>query len=570
VPSKNFEFDKWFILVYNITMYIRVKTTPNSPRKSVQIVQSQRQGNKVKQKIVRHVGIAMDDQELDQLKKLAESIRIKLEADDQKFLISPEELSGLKKKNVNKEEDDSAYKVNLKDLKEVDRVVSGIHDIYGRLFDEMGYNKIFYNPARQKMVVNIFRDIVLARISNPLSKRATVDMLEEDFGVSIPLEKVYRMMDKIDDTAIERINKITYTNTLDLYGNSLDIIFFDATTIYFESFTEDDFRICGYSKDLKFNQPQVLFAMLVTKDGLPVGYRLFEGNMYEGHTLLPVLNDLRNNYNIDKVVFVADSALFNKDNLKILRDNDYKYIVGARLKNMSDNLKNKILNKENYKLIEKGFSTARFSYKSDGKLIVSYKESRARKDRKDREKAINRLLRKYKKSKSFQSYLSNYGYKKYLKVSGDSKVELDKEKMKSDGEWDGLHGVITNVEGISDSEILSQYGNLWNIEDAFRITKHDLKVRPVFHWNESRVKAHIAIVFTAFCLVKYMEYRIKLQYKKMSPEKIRLNLIKVQTSILIDERRGFKYGLPSKISQDARKIYAIFRAKHDLTPFLIK
>lgn len=199
-------------------MFVRVKTTPNSPKKSVQIVESIRKGDKVSQKIVRHIGCAFEDDELKQLKLLAESIKIKLEAADQMLLFSPEQLAHKKKdKQIGQKISDKDYKVNLKDLVEEQRLISGIHDVYGALFDEFGYQSVFKNPARQKALVNIFRDIVMARIANPVSKRASVDMLEEDFGISLDLHRVYRMMDKIDDDAIEHLNKVTCQKTLDLF-----------------------------------------------------------------------------------------------------------------------------------------------------------------------------------------------------------------------------------------------------------------------------------------------------------------------------------------------------------------
>jgi hypothetical protein len=328
-------------------MFVRVKTTPNSPRKSVQIVEAVRRGDKVSQKIVRHVGIAMDDQELEQLKLLAESIKIKLEDTGQIQLFSPEELDKLKTKPIVSDVDDD-YNVDIRNLTEEQRVIRGIHDVYGTLFDELGYGKTLKNPARNKSSLEILRNIVLARIANPLSKMGSVDMLEEEFGISLNLDRVYQMMDKLDDSSIERLNEITYKNTVSLFQNKIDIIFFDCTTIYFESFDEDELRKNGYSKDLKFNQPQVLLALMVTKEGLPVGYRAFEGSKYEGHTLIPMLKDIKEKYSLDKVIFVADAGMMNEQNLLELEKAEFKYIVGSRLKNLPDKVKSQILDKKNY------------------------------------------------------------------------------------------------------------------------------------------------------------------------------------------------------------------------------
>ena len=559
-------------------MFVRVKTNQESHRHSVQIVHSIRKGKKVSQQIIRHIGIAYDELELEQLKEVAESIKIKMENTVQPPLFSPEELDGLKaipgNKEITSNETTGAYRVNLKEVLEEERVISGIHDIYGKLFDEMGYSEVIDSQVNQSHpnIVKIFKDVVLARIALPLSKHATVEMLAEDFGITLPLHKVYRMMDKLDDEAIKRLNQLSHRNTRTLFGHPLDVVFFDATTLYFESFEEDDLRRLGYSKDMKFNQPQVLLALLVTREGLPVGYKVFQGDTYEGHTLVPVLEELKRDYQIKRVVFVADSGMLSRENLNHLESQGFEYIVGARLKNMPESIKSQILDKSNYVSVsEEGdrLDVAEFNYCPPRRLIVSYKEKRARKDSLDRKKAILKLKKKLDNNRNQKSYLSNYGYKKYLKIEGESRIQLDEKKIAQDSRWDGLHGVITNIVDFNPIEVLEYYSNLWTVEESFRITKHDLKVRPVFHWNPARVKAHIAIVFTAYSLVRYMTYRVKLKYKKLSPQRIRKALLKVQTSIIYDKKKKTRYGLPSKTNEDAKRIYDVFKVDRALTPYII-
>jgi len=550
-------------------MFVRVKTSPNSVGKSVQIVQSVRKGERVTQRIVRHVGMAYDEDELKKLKILAESIKLKLEAGGQEFLFKPEEI--VKLGDSGKKYKDSDYIVNVKNLKEEQRLVSGIHDVYGKLFLDLGYDKVIARPSRNKATVDIFKNIVLARVANPVSKIATVDMLEEDFGVTLDLDRVYRMMDGLDEPAIERLKKITYQNSLNLLGTKIDVIFYDATTVYFESFTEDELKKNGFSKDHKHNQPQVLLALMVTTDGLPIDYEIFPGDIYEGHTLIPALTKIRKKYDIDRIVFVADSAMLSKDNIKCLEDlekHNLSYIVGARLKNMAAPLKDKILNSRNYRKVKAGYSIAEIT-DGDRKIIVSYSESRARKDTSDRKKAIAKLIKKLNRSKSAKSHLQGHGYRKYLKVEGKSRVALDEAKIASDAKWDGICGVVTN-SNLSPVEILSKYNDLWNVEAAFRVTKHDLKVRPVYHWKPRRIAAHIAICFAAYALVKHLEYRVRLQYRKLSIEKIRYTLMKVQTSILFDRDKRIRYGLPSRMKKDARKIYNILDIKRSITPYIIE
>ena len=305
-------------------MFIRVKSTPNSPRRSVQIVHSQRVGSKVKQKIIKHVGVAVDDKELQELKSLAVSLKAELESKNQLPLYSPQEIEDMAsraigkkaKKSVNTEDEINRadYDVNLLDMLEEDRVIKGIHEIYGKLYDEINLKSIIPNPNRHVATSKALKEMVLARVANPDSKSGSVDMLSSKFGVNLNLKTVYRMMDMIDDKQIKKLNKLVLTQTKSLLDDKIDVIYFDATTLYFESFTEDidnpedadeAIRKNGYSKDGKFNQPQVVLALLVTKQGLPVGYKAFSGDTFDGHTIIPSLKEIEDEFKVDKVTYVA-------------------------------------------------------------------------------------------------------------------------------------------------------------------------------------------------------------------------------------------------------------------------
>jgi len=553
-------------------MYVRTKTNPNSPRTAVQIVQSVRKGDRIVQKVVRHVGVALDDRELEQLKLLAESMKVALSAGPQGSLWRPEELAlrAARRPQPTPDENDADYCVNLKDIREEERVVRGIHEVYGTLFDELQFSAIFDNPT--KATIRLFRDIVLARVANPKSKRGSVDLLEEDFGISLNLDLVYRMMDEIDDAAITRLNDLTYQHTKRLFPEKIDVLFFDCTTLYFESFTEDEFKRNGYSKDLMFNQPQVLLALMVTKEGLPVGYEAFPGDAYEGRTVIPMLKKLRERYAIDRVIFVADAAMFSRNNLAALEEldvNHVEYIVGSRLHNTPKVLQTQILDEKNYQEVAPGFRIGRFAY-GTRTLLVSRTEARARKDARDRDQAIERAKKKLEKHKNPKEYLGNYGAKKYLAVSKGATIALNEDKIKEDRRWDGLHGVITSAKGLSEKEIIAQYHQLWFVEESFRIAKHDLKTRPIFHWKPERVRAHIAICYAAYALVRYLEHRVRLQYARLSPEVIRQTLIRVQTSILYDRKKKLRYALPSRMSQDAKKIYQLTGIPASAAPYILE
>jgi transposase len=560
-------------------MYVRVKSNPRSPRKSVQIVESKRIDGRVKQRVIQHIGVAADEAELEELKLFANSIKAKLELDGALPLYDPKDLDVTvpAKKSTQPQENDmnrDEYTVNLLDLIEEDRIIKGIHNIYGKLYDDMNFKSVLPNPARNVAISKALKEIVLARVANPDSKRASVNMLASKFGVNLDLKTVYRMMDAIGDDRIIKLNKLVLNHTKDLLNNTIDIVYFDATTLYFESFSEDEgddaIKKNGYSKDGKFNQPQVVLALLVTKQGLPIGYKAFSGDTFDGHTLIPAIEEIKDELEglkLDKVVYVADSGMFNKVNLEALDQYELDYIVGARIKNLSNDLKEKILDITSYEEFDDDKKIKTLDYNGK-KLIVTYSQKRARKDKSDRLKAIEKLKKRLQSSKSVKSQLSNQGYKKYLQLQSpssdnitnkdcDFSIVLNEDKIKEDEAWDGLKGIITNNTTLSKEELIHQYSNLWQVEESFRITKHDLKIRPIYHWKPSRIKAHLAISFIAYTLVRHLEYKIKLLYKKLSPEKIRQLLLSVQSSIFYDTKTNNKYSMPSHLNYDQKKIYKL-------------
>lgn len=265
-------------------MYVRTKSSPRSKNISVQIVESQRIEGKIKQKVIRHLGTTQPGDKLDELKKLAHSIIIELEHNAM-FQVKSKNQA-IKSRFGELLSIANEVQLNGISIEETKRVIIGIHDIYGYIYDHIGFKNPFSRAKQREVSSKILREIVMARIANPDSKRASVAILAEQFGVDLNLDHVYQMMDKIDDIFCERIQKYALAATLKLTGEKLRILFYDATTLYFESFTEDILKQNGYSKDLKFNQPQVLLALFVTQNGLPVGYELFSGSTFEGHTLV--------------------------------------------------------------------------------------------------------------------------------------------------------------------------------------------------------------------------------------------------------------------------------------------
>ncbi|MCF6242772.1 MAG: IS1634 family transposase [Bacteroidales bacterium] len=541
-------------------MFVRVKKIANTNRSKIQLVQTFRRSGKVVQKVYRHIGTAHNDMELTKLKELAEIIKEQEIEKTNPRLFSPEELDKIKIKN------NEPINVNLKQLREEQRIITGIHQIYGQLYDEVGFNKIF---SKQRISKKVIKDLVLARLAKPMSKKSTLEYLSQNFGINYKLEQIYRALDRIDDEAIDRIQEQSLFYTKSLFEEELNLIFYDCTTLYFESFTQDELKSFGYSKDHKFNQSQVLMALAVTKEGLPVGYELFAGNFYEGHTLQIVVEKLKGKLNIKRMILVADSGLFNKTNIEYLIKNNIEFIVGARLKNLSKKWQNQILDSTDYLKRKKKEDTLRiydFEYSDSLRLIVSHSEKRAEKDKKDREQAIEKLKKRIKSNKNAKSLISNYGYQKYIQIEGESKVSVNQEKIAEVAQWDGLHGILTNVKDLKAEKLLEQYHGLWQVEESFRIHKHDLLIRPIFHWTAKRIKAHIAMVYMSFSLIRFLQHKLNKKSIKLSPEKVRNELCHAQESLLKHTITKDRYIIPSKPTENIKRIYSLFKKKYDATP----
>jgi transposase len=233
--------------------------------------------------------------------------------------------------------------------------------------------------------------------------------------------------------------------------------------------------------------------------GYAIGYDIFEGNVYEGHTLIPFIEGISRKFNLDKPVVVADAGLLSNENIKALEANGYEYILGARIKNEAEKVRMTILDTH----FEDG-TTVSFKKSATTRLIVNYSSVRAAKDAYNRRRGLTRLEKQVKSGRLTKSSINNKGYNKYLKMSGDVVIEIDYDKYSKDQRWDGLKGYVTNST-LSDSAVMDNYKNLWHIEKAFRMSKTDLRIRPIYHRLRNRIEAHICISFTAYCIYKELE-----------------------------------------------------------------
>lgn len=470
-----------------------------------------------REKLIKHLGTAKNEDEARDLERLANQTICDIKA-ERNLPLFPREPSRLI----------DIEKVSIKNIS-----VVGLHDIFGHVYDEIGFG----------LLESAFlRDVVIGRIGFPGSKLKTCDYLFDYCGIRIHPDKIYRFMDSLTDSKKEQVSKIATDYVIGVEKEIIRLVFFDVTTLHFEAFDDDDFRKMGFSKVGKFNQPQIIVALLVTSRGVPLAYESFEGNTFEGHTLVPVLNLFKKRLRLAQLVVVADSAMLSKKNLEELEKNKYEYILGGRIKNEKEDMQRQILEKVNEKNCLCEFP------RGEQRLIVGYSSSRAAHDAKNRERAIKRLRKRI--ATGDNPAFSSSGVKRFLRNQHRPKAEIDEDKIDQDKKWDGLKGYVTNSQLLTPTEIVESYGNLWQIEKDFRISKTDLLARPIFHFRQKRIKAHLCLVFIALVVGKVTELKTGVSIRKMA-EQLKL----VRTVTMYDKISQQEFVLTTEISADQRKIY---------------
>lgn len=387
-------------------------------------------------------------------------------------------------------------------------------------------NNVFKLTGFDQIEDAIFRQLVISRLSQPMSKSSTVEYLKSHFDEDVKLHKIYRYLDKLYNTQQEQIQQISVEHTRQILGGKIGLLFYDVTTLYFEADYGDELRENGFSKDGKHSQPQVVLGLLVSKDGYPLSYSVFNGSQYEGHTMLPVVEDFVQRFKLDDFIVVADSGLMNQRNIALLNSGSYKYIIGARIKNERHDIKEWILS------LDKQNGEFHETCKDQTRLIVGYSANRAKKDKYNRDKGIKRLEKAYRSGNITKENINKRGYNKFLEISNNVKVSISKEKIEQDEKWDGLKGYLTNTK-LQAREVYEQYSSLWSIERAFRITKGNLEMRPMFHFTPKRIEAHVCICFVAYKVYKELERVLKISKINISVDRV-LDIAKTVTTIKIN------------------------------------
>jgi transposase len=418
------------------------------------------------------------------------------------------------------------------------------------------------------------------RWRNPSSKLGVYESQKDFLGIQrIELQWLYRSLDKLSLMSDELQQQI-YKKNIQWFDYEVDVVFYDVTTFYFESAEEieEELRQKGFGKDGKIGKTQILLGLLLDKQRNPIAYELYSGDTYEGHTLANGVEKLKTKYKIDKVIIVADSGMLNKDNLLIVKEKGYEFIVGERLKNLPKKIQEALLDRHNYQSMTiaksgKMLETIQLTYQivthNKRKILCTYSEKRAKKDRMDRDQKLEKAKEMMKNPAQLGKKAAIY----YLKSNqvdtqtgelADPKTkkiiyEFDEAKIAKAAQYDGLKAIATSDDTLTNEEILLKYRELYQIEQSFRTFKSFLEARPMFHWTDERIKGHFCMCYLSFAFLSYLQQILKKNNIDHSENEIRELLETMQVTHLQQLKQD--YYVRSPLETNAKKLLKILKIK---------
>ncbi len=587
-------------------MFIREKKNNKTKKSYLQIVENERIGSQIKQKVVLSLGCLQSLKTSGELRKLAKSLLKYSESDG----------------------------ASIGDLQEERRLYWGMPKIIGRLWELFDFPSILDECSKNRALEFDFqraiRLMIADRFASPCSKLKSYERQGEYADIEeVPLHQLYRALDCLADFK-EQIEHQLFEKNRTLFNMCVDVVFYDVTTFYFESQTADELRDRGFSKDNKIDEVQVVLGLLVDMDGRPIGYELFPGNIYEGHTLRTAIDKLQKRFDIQKLILVADRGMMSADNLELIRTSGYEYIISCRLKKLGKVLEQQVLDLDSYtgmpqetpadpqsdeepeinkykimmpenvfsqvlsalqnqpsaqdvyrairkttkhvtdqhmKETLRDFRHQQFTTEACQKLtttienylaqrwILTWSSQRAKRDKAKRDLLVEKAQQIASGSAQL---LSQRGPRRYLKLAAQQ-VSLDQARIEQESRWDGFYGICTNNSDLHWQTILEHYHSLWRIEESFRILKSHFETRPMFHWTAKRIKGHLVLCFIAFLFERTMELELKQRHVPYSPTKIREAINSLQLSVV--EAKGQRFHLYANVSTLAREILKICHIK---------
>ncbi|MDR0822661.1 MAG: IS1634 family transposase [Endomicrobium sp.] len=451
---------------------------------------------------VKHIGVAHNEKEIDTLLILA---REEMRDPNQLELKLFDDKEGVEQRIIQKR----AYSKYL-------------FESLGEIYDGLKFNEIKDET---------FKQMTIARIIEPASKLDTIRILKK-LGLEVATNTgIHRSLRRAIEKDYRRIisNRCCERTTI----NKKTLLLYDVTTLYFEIDREDEYRKSGYSKERRL-EPQIIIGLLVDKNGFPLALYSFEGNKAETKTIIPVLNEFKKEHKIDDITVIADAGMLSAQNLDLIEEKGFKFVVGSRIAKMPYGIENNC-KKDGMKLKDGETFEENQEFKREGKdiktarrVIYQYKQKRADLDNRNIDKQIR---------KSEQQLKNNAQIKraKFLKIV-KSKKEIDYKAIREARLKAGIKGYVTNLS-CEAQQVIDGYHNLFQVERSFRMSKTDLCARPIFHQKRDSIEAHLTICFAALAICRYIQDKTKISIKRFVQrlELLQTGIIKIGNNEYIAE-----------------------------------
>ena len=485
-------------------MYIKTTCNPNG-QAYYHLVESFREDGKVKQRVF----LSLGREEEGKLRELA----VALSKHDEKI------KAIIEAKNI-----DFKHTYIAGPLLILERVMQylGIYAVVQKIATE--HRRLDFDLEK------VLFTLMASRWVEPVSKLELYDRWIDRFyptliDNNIQLHQFYRCLDIIGKHK-EEMEGFLYLYGRDLLSVQTDVVLYDLTTLRFESVREDtdSLRRFGYSKEHRHDCVQMVLGLLTDTQGMPLCFEAHPGNTFEGKTLKGIVEKMNKKFQIRRFIFVADRGLFSADNLKYIKEQKGEFIVGMRLGKLKK-LADVLYDTNKYTWLNDNLAIYETTYQGD-RLIITWAKARAEKDRKAREEVLEKIRNKLSKSRAtIKQFITQKQFKKYILVQGN-KPMINQDAIEQDAKRDGFFGIITNVKDMKAEQIVSQYKELWRIEDAFGELKGNLKIRPIFHWTNQRIIGHLMVCFLAYLCQAHLtkklrEKEIRLQSKSTDQQTIR-------------------------------------------------
>lgn len=421
-----------------------------------------------------------------------------------------------------------------------------------RMFEQSGINRVLESIAQKHPQLGfdfkkLIFTMVAARFVKPGSKlkifehwqnRFYPEMLVDD----IELHQLYRALSILSDHK-EDVEMDLFWHDRDLLSSDVDVVLYDLTTLRFESTREDmgKLRRFGYSKERRSDCTQVVLGLLLRPDGVPVGFEVYPGNTFEGHTIASIVKKMRDKFKVRRFIFVADRGLFSAPNLKELRgknpEQQGEFIVGIKLGVFKER-HDEFYDLSKYKKINDELAVYETEHDGD-RCIITWSRNRADRDAKTRADILAKISKKLAAKKvTAKNFVSNSNYQKYLTgLNKGQTPQLNEEAIAHAAKKDGFFGVVTNIKEMDATQIVTSYKNLWIIEDAFGEIKGSLKARPVFHWTDRNVVGHLTLCFLSYLCESLMTKALREKNLMLESRAIKEEIIEPRALTVVEAMR---------------------------------